>query len=218
MTISWYGEACFLLESGGVRVLIEPPQKESGINSPRLKSDILIYSKSRNSEGPPFNGPETGTFVIDSPGEYEIKGINVLGIADEENTLYNIEMDGIKIAHLGFLSKDLDNGKMALINDPDIVLVPIGNSLPAQAGAVLDAEKAMKLINKIEPSIAIPMLYDIKGLKIKRAPLSIFLKESEAKESPQPKLTIKKKDLIEEETKIVILSPYGGSPTGREKA
>ena len=46
MTISWYGEACFLLESGGIRILIEPPQKESGINSPRLKSDILIYSKS----------------------------------------------------------------------------------------------------------------------------------------------------------------------------
>ena len=205
MTISWYGEACFLLESSGVRVLIEPPQKESGINSPRLKSDILIYSKSRNSEGLPLNGSETGTFVIDGPGEYEIKGISVLGIADpstssgQENTLYNIEIDGIKIAHLGFLGKDLDNGKMALINDSDIVLVPVGNN------AVLDAEKAMKLINKIEPSVAIPMLYDIKGLKIKRAPLSVFLKESEAKESSQPKLTIKKKDLIEEETKIVIL-------------
>ena len=206
MTISWYGEACFLLESGGVRILIEPPQKESGINSPRLKSDILIYSKSRNSEGPPLNGPETGTFVIDGPGEYEIKGINVLGIADDPstspgqaNTIYNIETDGIKISHLGFLGKDLDNGKMALINDPDIIFVPVGN------GSVLDAEKAMKLINKIEPSVAIPMLYDIKGLKIKRAPLSVFLKESEAKESSQPKLTIKKKDLIEEETKIVIL-------------
>ncbi|MCX6813346.1 MAG: MBL fold metallo-hydrolase [Candidatus Azambacteria bacterium] len=229
MTISWYGEACFLLESGGVRVLIEPPQKESGINSPRLKSDILIYSKPRNSEGSSLNGSETETFIIDSPGEYEIKGINVLGIADDHstgslpgpegpsgprtagqaNTIYNIEIDGIKISHLGFLGKDLDDGKMALINDPDIVLVPVGN------GAVLDAEKAMKLINKIEPSVAIPMLYDIsakggsasggKGPKIKRAPLSVFLKESEAKESSQPKLTIKKKDLIEEETKIVIL-------------
>ena len=206
MIISWYGEACFLLESGRVRILIEPPQKESGINSLRLKSDILIYSKN-SSQMSNVNGQmsDTDTFVIDSPGEYEIKGINVLGIADpstgsgQANILYNIEIDGIKISHLGFLGKDLDNGKMALINDPDIVLVPVGN------GSVLDAEKAMKLINKIEPSIAIPMLYDIKGLKIKRAPLSIFLKESEAKESSQPKLTIRKKDLIEEETKIVIL-------------
>jgi len=199
MTISWYGEACFLLESGGIRILIEPPSKDSGINPPRLKSDILIYSKAKNSEELIFNGRETETFVIDSPGEYEIKGINILGIADAENTLYNIEMDGIKISHLGFLNKDLDNGKMALINEPDIVLIPVGN------GAVLDAEKAMKLINKIEPSVAIPMFYDIKGLKIKRAPLSVFLKESGAKESPQLKLTLKKKDLAEEETKIVIL-------------
>ena len=204
MTISWYGEACFLLESGGVRILIEPPQKESGINSPRLKSDILIYSRPKEARLTSFEAAKSQSnnneaFVIDSPGEYEIKGINVLGIADEENILYNIEIDGIKIAHLGFLGKDLDNGKMALINDPDIVLVPVGN------GTVLDAEKAMKLINKIEPLVAIPMLYDIKGLKIKRAPLSVFLKESEAKESSQPKLTIKKKDLIEEETKIVIL-------------
>ncbi len=205
MTISWYGEACFLLENGGVRILIEPPQKESGINPPRLKSDILIYSR-------PGGERLAEAFVIDSPGEYEIKGINVLGIADDEaNTLYNIEIDGIKISHLGFLNQDLDNGKMALIDDPDIVLIPVGNN------DVLDAETAMKIINKIEPSVAIPMLYNIKGLKIKRAPLAAFLKESEAKESSQPKLVIKKKDLTEEETKIVILSPYGGSPAGREK-
>jgi L-ascorbate metabolism protein UlaG (beta-lactamase superfamily) len=223
MTISWYGEACFLLESGGIRVLIEPPSKDSGINPPRLKSDILIYRPSADiasalskSLSPRFgshrpsadiasalsqpspHGDES-PFIINGPGEYEIKGVNILGIADAENTLYNIEIDGIKVSHLGFLNKDLDNGKMALINEPDVVLIPVGG------GAVLDAEKAMKLINKIEPSVAIPMLYNIKGLKIKRAPLSVFLKESGAKESPQLKLTLKKKDLVEEETKIVIL-------------
>lgn len=213
MTISWYGEACFLLEGGGVRILIEPPQKDSGINPPRLKSDILIYSKNR-SQMSDVKGQlsEPDAFVIDGPGEYEIKGINILGIADfsppvggsgQANTIYNIEIDNIKITHLGFLNKDLDDEKMALINEPDIVLAPIGNN------DILDAGTAMKVINKIEPSIAIPMLYDIKGLKIKRAPLAIFLEESEAKETSQPKLTVKKKDLIEEETKIVILSPLG---------
>lgn len=190
MTISWYGEACFLLESGGIRVLIEPPQKESGLTPPRLKSDILIQS---NATG------EKEAFIVNSPGEYEVKGVNIFGIADGKNTLYNIEMDDIKIAHLGFLNKVLDDEKISLLDDPDVVLVPVGG-LP-----VLDAEGAMKIINNLEPSIAIPMLYNIKGLNVKRAPLSDFLKESEAKNSPQPKLTIKKKDLTEEETKIVIL-------------
>ena len=191
MTISWYGEACFLIENGGTRILVEPPQKESGINPPRLKSDILIYSKPQ-----PSTDQEGETFVIDGPGEYEIKGINILGIADpstgsgQVNAIYNIEVDGVKICHLGFLNNDLDKEKLALIDDPDIVLVPVGG------GDVLDAEEAMKLINKIEPSIAIPMLY---------ASPAAFLKESEAKEPSQPKLTIKKKDINEEETKIVIL-------------
>ena len=200
MTISWYGEACFLLENSGVRILIDPPQKESGINPPRLKSDILIFSRPEAT-----NEQESETFVIDGPGEYEIKEINILGIADSStssgqvNTIYNIEIDGVKVCHLGFLNNDLDNEKLALIDDPDIALVPIGNN------GVLDAEAAMKLINKIEPSIAIPMLYDVKGLKTKRAPLAAFLKESEAKEPPQPKLTIKKKDINEDETKIIIL-------------
>ena len=195
MTISWYGEACFLLENSGVRILIEPPQKESGINTPRLKSDILMFSRPGKSREEITNG----AFIIDSPGEYEVGGVRVLGVADGENNLYNIEIDGVKISHLGFLKNDLDDEKISIFDDSDIILIPVGNN------EVLDAEAAMKLINKLEPSIAIPMLYSVKGLKTKRAQVTAFLKESEAKESPQPKLTIKKKDINEEEIKIVIL-------------
>lgn len=207
MTISWYGEACFLLESGGVRVLIEPPSKESGINPPRLKSDILIDSR------PGAEGDNAETFVISGPGEYEIKGISILGIADpstvsasspqaslgQVNTIYNIEIEDIKIVHLGFLNKDFNGEKMSFLNEPNVVLIPVGG------GDVLDAEAAMKLANKIGASIIIPMLYGIKDLKIKRLPLSNFIKESEAGESAQPKLVLKKKDLDEEKTKIIIL-------------
>lgn len=206
MTISWYGEACFLLESGGVRVLIEPPQKESGLNSPRFKSDILIFINSESEKN--------DAFIIDSAGEYEIKGVNISGINDpstssgQANIIYTIEMDGIKMTHFGFLKKEPNNEKLELIGNPDIVFMPVGG-LPAGRQGIkdelLNAEAAMKLINKIEPKIAIPMLYDIKGLKTKRAPLSAFLKESEAKDAPLPKFAVKKKDLVEEETKIVIL-------------
>ncbi|MBU2081964.1 MBL fold metallo-hydrolase [Patescibacteria group bacterium] len=199
MTISWYGEACFLLENSGVRILIEPPQKESGINPPRLKSDILMFSRPRADIASALSQPSEAPFIIDSPGEYEVGGIRVLGVADGENNLYNIEVDGVKISHLGFLKNDLDDEKVAIFDDSDIILIPVGNN------EVLDAEAAMKLINKLEPSIAIPMLYAVKGLKTKRATLAAFLKESEAKEPPQSKLTIKKRDINEEEIKIVIL-------------
>lgn len=201
MTISWYGEACFLLEAGGIRILIEPPSKESGLVSPRLKSDILIFSKSHQTEKPFGEDKENQTFVIDSPGEYEVKGANISGIQDGLNIIYAIEIDGIRIAHLGFLNNEPDNEKLSALGDLNMVMIPVGGI----NGEILDAEKAMEVINNIEPNIAIPMLYDMKGLKIKRAPLSAFVEESEAKDSPVPKLTIKKKDLVEEETRIVIL-------------
>lgn len=209
MIITWYGEACFLLEAGGTRILIEPPGKESGIASPRLKTDILISSKPLDNE--------SEAFMINSPGEYEIKNVNITGIGDpsppvggsgQANVIYGIEMEGIRLAHLGFLKKEPDNEKLELLGKVDIILAPVGGLPAGRQGLeneLLDAEAAMKLINKLEPSIAIPMLFDIKGLKIKRAPLSYFIKESEAKDSPLPKLVIKKKDINEEETKIVIL-------------
>ena len=77
MIITWYGEACFLLEAGGARILIEPPSKESGIASPRLKSDILITAAK-----PLDIDNKSEAFIINSPGEYEVKGINILGISD----------------------------------------------------------------------------------------------------------------------------------------
>lgn len=219
MTISWYGEACFLLEAGGTRILIEPPSKESGIASPRLKTDILISSKPLDNE--------SEAFIVNSPGEYEVKNVNITGVGDpstssllgpegqsgprtagQANIIYSIEMEGIRLAHLGFLKKEPDNEKLELLGKVDIILAPVGGLPAGRQGLgneLLNAEAAMKLINKLEPSIAIPMLFDIKGLKIKRAPLSDFIKESEAKEKPVPKLNIKKKDLTEEETKIVIL-------------
>ena len=85
MIISWYGEACFLLENGGARILIEPLQKKSGIAPPRLKSDILICRPDADIANSPF--------IINGPGEYEVKGISVWGVADKANTVYIIEME-----------------------------------------------------------------------------------------------------------------------------
>ena len=177
--------------------MIEPPSKESGIASPRLKSDILILSRPEAK----LSSNESDAFVISSPGEYEIKNINITGVGDGDNIIYGIDMEGIKLAHLGFLKKESDNEKLELLGNVDIILIPVGGL----GNELLDSEAAMKLINKLEPSIAIPMLFEVKGLKTKRAPLSAFVKESEAKDPPIPKLGIKKKDINEEETKIVIL-------------
>ena len=205
MTISWYGEACFLLEAGGVRILTDPPSSDTGLAAPRLKADILILSKP--AEVP---GASSEALIVSDPGEYEVKGVIVKGVSapisakggpasggkNKPHAIYLIEMDGIKIAYLGYLATELTAEQLEALNDPDIIILPVGG------GEVLNSEVAAKVIKEVEPRLVIPSLYSVKGLKRKAAPLSEFMKEVSAKEQPQPKLTIKKKDLDPETTKI----------------
>lgn len=195
MTISWYGEACFLLEAGGVRILTDPPTSDTGLSAPRLKADILVLSKSTD-----VPGASSDAFIISDPGEYEIKGVAVRGVSapvkNKPHTIYLIEMDGIKIAHLGYLANELTASELEALNDPDIITLPVGG------GDVLDSETAVKVLNEIEPRLAIPSLYSVRGLARKAAPLSEFMKEIGAKAQPQQKLAVKKKDLSSEAIKI----------------
>ena len=63
-------------------------------------------------------------------------------------------------------------------------------------------------MEQIEPKIIIPMHYKIPKLKIELDGLDKFLKVMGIKSiTPLPKLLIKKKDLIEEEVKIIVLNP-----------
>jgi L-ascorbate metabolism protein UlaG (beta-lactamase superfamily) len=63
-------------------------------------------------------------------------------------------------------------------------------------------------MSQIEPKIIIPMHYSLPKLKVKLDDLDKFLKTMGIRKiEPVPKLTVKKKDISEEEVKIVALKP-----------
>jgi L-ascorbate metabolism protein UlaG (beta-lactamase superfamily) len=145
--------------------------------------------------------------LIDAAGEYEVKNVFVYGIPAEKKdgkpiTMYLIEMDGIKVAHLGNLGQDtLTDKQMEILEGVDILLVPVGG------GDSLNATKAVKLISQIQPRIVIPMYYKVPGLSLKLDSLDAFIKEyGVSKLEPQDKLKISKKDLPQEETKVEVLT------------
>ncbi len=78
--------------------------------------------------------------------------------------------------------------------------------IPVGGAVTIDAKKATEIISEIEPRIVIPMHYQIPGLKIKLDPLDNFLKVSGLPSEKTDKLKISKKDLPQEETKIIILN------------
>ena len=208
MVITYAGVEAVKITQGDITIAINPPSKESKFSGTSFGSDIVLITTNH----PDLNGSETATrkdqepFVIDGPGEYEVKDFFIRGFVSKTeyggkekiNTIYTLRVDGINIAFLGALSeKELSPEVKEDLGESDILFVPIGGD------GVLDAGEAYNLSVKIEPKIIIPIHYGEVGEK---DALKAFLKEGGQEDVKKTdKLTIKKKDIETKEGEIVVL-------------
>ena len=213
MVIQWYGQSCFKIQSRELVLVTDPYAKEIGLTPPRFRADAVLVTHGHYDHSNTESIPE-GAFIINGPGEYEIKGIYVTGLETFHdnaggrergmNTAYKIEMEEIKILHLGdFGEKELRAKTLEDVGNVDVLLIPVGGKY------TIDGEEAAKIVKQVEPRYVIPMHYKIPGLKIGLDGAEHFLKEmGAAKLEAQEKLVLKKKDLGEEEkTEVIILKP-----------
>lgn len=217
MQISWKGQACFQIvvpkgKQEHMKIVVDPYEETIGLKLSPLEADILLITHNHVDHNNK-KAIKTEPFVISNPGEYEVKGVFVQGIPSfhdntqgkerGRNTIYVIEVEGIKICHMGdFGQKELTPEQLTLIGDVDILLLPVGGVY------TITGKEAAGIVNQIEPKIVIPMHYLIPKLKAKLEGPEEFLKMMGAKEVvPIEKLVVKVKDLLREETNIVVLTP-----------
>jgi len=202
------GHASFKLRGKTATVVTDPfDEKKMGIKFPKsLEADIVTVSHDHfdhNAVAAVGGSP----FLIKGPGEYEIKGVSVIGVAsfhDEKegaergrNTMYRIEIDGVKIGHLGDLGHVLSSSQVDTLDGIDVLLVPVGGVY------TIDAEKAAQVIADIEPRIVVPMHYQLSNKEL--APVDAFLKVMNKGEiAPVPKLVISR-DKLPAEMQVVVL-------------
>ena len=212
MVITWYGQSCFKIQSGDLVIVVDPFSKDIGLTAPRFRADIALVTH----QHPDHNNLETITgdpFSITTPGEFEVKGAYIHGIEtfhDNKkgkerglNTIFLVEVEGIRILHMGDYGEEVDQESRFLeqAGEVDILLVPVGGTY------TIDGEDAARLTKDVEPRFVIPMHYKIPGLKVALADNSQFLKEMGVRNNePQEKFAIKKKDISEDEkTSVVVL-------------
>lgn len=197
MVISYLGAYCIKAVSGDLTLAFNPPSKESGFKAPRFRSDIVLVSEDRKE----FNGwkelagrDEKGPFVIDGPGEYEVKGVYILGAANGENTIYLAKIEDITLCHLGdFKESDLTPESKELIGMAEILFVPVEDEK--------SAKEAVKITSFIEPNIIVPL-----SLNGSKKGLKAFVEEfKNGSSEPQDKLAVKKKDLPQKKLEVIIL-------------
>jgi L-ascorbate metabolism protein UlaG (beta-lactamase superfamily) len=214
MKITWYGHSCFKLmvkSKNGDRITIitDPFTKDYGLTPPRGGADIVLVSHDHNDHNN-VKAISGEPFVIDSPGEYDVKGVFIRGIFSYHdnsqgkergtNTIYVIETEDMKICHLGDLGeKELSNEQLDKIGDIDILMIPVGGIY------TIDGSEAVKIINQIEPKVVIPMHYKIPKLTLKLNSVDKFLEEIGGQKETLEEFSIQKKDLIEQEMKVVVM-------------
>ena len=213
MIITYFGEQFFKLTQGDLALAFNPVSKNAKSKvSAHFGSDIAFVTTNHSL----FNGVEQLShgermpFVIEGPGDYEVKEVFVKAamsnaLIDNKkyiNTIYSFTLDNIKVVFLGALSDgEISKETQEVIDSPDILFVPIGGKEVNKEVSLLDAKTAAKFALLFEPKLIIPMSYNDSALKI-------FLKEiGEEKAEVVDKLTLKLKDLDGKEGEVVVLKP-----------
>lgn len=199
MDITWLGHSCFRIKGSNATVITDPYSPNLGYSLGKHTADIVTVS--HQHEGHHYiQGIDGEPKVVTRPGEYEIGGVLIIGIATfhdnnkgtdrGKNTLYLIEIDEITICHLGDLGHVLTAGQVEGAGNVDVLLLPVGGV------STINAPLAAEVVRQLEPNAVIPMHYKTPAISRDLEPAERFLKEIGVNQiSPQPKLSITKSSL-----------------------
>lgn len=193
MEIQWLGHSCFRLRGATSTLITDPFSSTLGIALPEIQAEVVTishphphHSNTESVEGDPY--------IIDTPGEYDVKGIYVHGIATtlrEEageggrNIIYRIEMEGVTIAHLGDLGQPLSSRQAEELSGVDVLFLPSG------AGCTVTTTQAAQLVNLIDPRLVIPMHYQTPELTVDLNTVEEILRELSVQEVvPQARISV----------------------------
>lgn len=214
MDITYLGHASFKLRGKHATVVTDPFEASSvGLPFPKHTTADIVTVSHDHEDHNAVGVVEGNPFVVHGPGEYEIKGVGIVGIGvyhDDQkgalrgkNTIYRVELDGISLVHLGDLGHELSTTEVDGLDGVDILLVPVGGTY------TINAATAAKVVGEIEPTIVIPMHYMVAGLDQKvfgqLTGVDAFLKEmGKADVAALAKLSVTKEKLPEEMQVVVL--------------
>jgi L-ascorbate metabolism protein UlaG (beta-lactamase superfamily) len=211
--ITWLGHSCFRIKGKGVTLLTDPYDESIGYSLGNPEANIVTSSHPHPGHG--FTSGVGGEpKIVRGPGEYEISSVFITGIAtfhDTEkgqergrNTVYLIEMEDIKLCHLGDLGHPLSTEQVEEIGSVELLMVPVGGF------STIDAVTAAETVRLLQPGIVIPMHFQTEAVRFQLAPVERFLREMGIKAglAAQPRLSITRAGLSEE-TQVVVLDYRG---------
>jgi len=165
MELQYYGGNCLKITTKKATIVVDDNLAQLGQKTIVKENDIALRTS------PKLIPEHKARFSAETPGEYEIAGVVVHGIAarahmdsegEQSAVIYVVGKEDIKIAILGHIYPELSDDQVEQIGHVDVAVVPMGNS-----GYTMDGIGALKVIKQIEPKVVIPTHYADKALKYK---------------------------------------------------
>ncbi len=209
MEITYLGHASFKIKGKQKTVVTDPYGEQVGKYPKDVEADIVTVSHGHFDHNAVDRVKGT-PFVINGSGEYEVGGISVIGMPtyhdDQQgaqrgqNTVFIIEIDGLRVAHLGDLGHKFSDAQLEDMGPIDVLMLPVGGFY------TIDAKTAKEVTGQVDPWVVIPMHYVMAGMGVdKIAPLDQFLSEmGKTGIVPVPKYSVSV-DKLPEELQVVVL-------------
>jgi L-ascorbate metabolism protein UlaG (beta-lactamase superfamily) len=160
MDLQFFGANCVGVTLKGTRIIIDDNLADLGGKTVTKADDVALFT------GP--HGQAAARLTFDSPGEYEVADISIIGIParshlDEAGpmnaTMFKLIVGDTTILVTGHIYPELTDQQLEAAGIVDVLVVPVGGN-----GYTVDPIGALKLIKAIEPKLVVPTHFDEKGL------------------------------------------------------
>ena len=184
MRITWYGHAAFLIETRGIRVILDPYRSPDcgGYEPVGEPADLVIVSHENDRYHshlgqivPPF---ETIRALELPPAGAEFRGVAIGAVPvfetperkpGDEVAIVHLGSEGLHVVFLGDLGHALTEAELAPLRGADIVLAPAGGP------PTIDFPEIPALLAAIGPRLVIPMHFKTPRIDLNIQPVERFL-------------------------------------------
>jgi L-ascorbate metabolism protein UlaG (beta-lactamase superfamily) len=185
MKLMWLGHSCFLISGDtGIRIITDPYESGGfsgglGYKPVREPADIVLVSHEHSDHNYVKDIPGAPE-IVRKTGRHEIKGVEIDGILtchDKTsgrqrglNTVFCLNVDSVRVCHLGDLGHELSAKEIAAIGRVDVLMIPVGGYF------TIDAAEATRVAAALKPRIIFPMHYKTPVLDFPITGVEDFLK------------------------------------------
>ena len=216
MEIAWLGHSCFRLRTGEMAVITDPFPDSIGLRMGEPEALAVTVSHQHDNHNC-WESVGGDPMVLQGPGEYELAGIYITGVmtprgeGDPEtkrNTAYLIEMENLRLCHLGDVSGALSVRQVEQLVPVDVLFLPVGGI------CTVGIPQALEMVQRLEPKVVMPMHYCLPELRVKLGGMDGFVREMGLRDvQPQARINISGSSLPQE-MRVVILEAQGARTQG----